>query len=173
VVALVYIAAHLPDAGESEASDEKRFPSPVSTAGVFRKTPDGYTYLDPNAFPAYFAADLPLLQALFNAATQIQTACIGLRWCNHLAGIEDEAELDDGAGDDQIITPTLSVGILSKPSQPVVSVEPPCSASSWSVLSFPPWVASRKTLPLSPSRSPAKARETVPERPRDQGEELV
>ena len=74
VMALVYIAAHMPDAGESEASDGKRFPSAVSTAGVIRKTPDGYTYLDPQAFPAYFAADLPLPEAQFNAAAQIQTA---------------------------------------------------------------------------------------------------
>jgi len=74
VVGLVYIAAHMPDAGESEAGDGKRFPSAVSTAGVIRKTPDGYTYLDPAAFPRYFAADLALRQARFEAIGQIQTA---------------------------------------------------------------------------------------------------
>lgn len=74
VMGVVYIAAHMPDSGESEASDGKRFPSIVSTAGVIRKTPDGYTYLDPAAFPKYFAADLSSHQAKFEAVSQIQTA---------------------------------------------------------------------------------------------------
>src|ERR1700722_12258914 len=38
VVGLVYIAAHMPDAGESEAGDGKRFPSDVSKSNAIRKT---------------------------------------------------------------------------------------------------------------------------------------
>ena len=74
VVGLVYIAAHMPDAGESEAADGKLHPSVVSAANVVKKTPDGFTYLDPVEFPKYFAADLPLEQADFEAHSQIQTS---------------------------------------------------------------------------------------------------
>ena len=58
VVGLVYIAAHMPDAGENEADDGKRFPSDLSKSGAIKKTADGFTYLDPAQFHDYFAADL-------------------------------------------------------------------------------------------------------------------
>lgn len=74
VAGLVYIAAHMPDAGESEAADGTRYPSALSTANVKRTTSDGYTYLDPAQFPKYFAADLPKQQAEFAAHSQVWTA---------------------------------------------------------------------------------------------------
>src|ERR1700733_8284738 len=58
VAGLVYIAAHMPDAGEDEADDGKRFPSALSKSGAIKKTTDGFTYLDPAQFHEYFAADL-------------------------------------------------------------------------------------------------------------------
>ena len=74
VVGLVYIAAHMPDTGESEAADGKRYPSVVSGANVIEKSSDGFTYLDRGEFPKYFAADLPQEQAEFEAQSQIETA---------------------------------------------------------------------------------------------------
>ena len=74
VVGLVYIASHMPDAGESEAADGKRYPSAVSKANVITKTSDGFTYLEPAEFPKYFAPDLPREQAEFEAHSQIETA---------------------------------------------------------------------------------------------------
>jgi pimeloyl-ACP methyl ester carboxylesterase len=59
-VGLVYIAAHMPDAGENEADDGKRFPSDLSKSNAIKKTADGFTYLDPAQFHEYFAADLRL-----------------------------------------------------------------------------------------------------------------
>jgi pimeloyl-ACP methyl ester carboxylesterase len=44
VAGLVYIAAHMPDAGENEADDGKRFPSDLSKSGAIKKTADGFTY---------------------------------------------------------------------------------------------------------------------------------
>src|ERR1700685_2812062 len=38
VVGLVYIASHMPDAGESEAEDGKRFPSDLSKSSAMKKT---------------------------------------------------------------------------------------------------------------------------------------
>jgi pimeloyl-ACP methyl ester carboxylesterase len=71
VAGLVYIAAHMPDAGENEADDGKRFPSDLSKSGAIKKTPDGFTYLDPAQFHEYFAADLPEEQAAFMARSQV------------------------------------------------------------------------------------------------------
>jgi pimeloyl-ACP methyl ester carboxylesterase len=58
VAGLVYIAAHMPDAGENEADVGRRFPSDLSKSAAIKKTTDGFTYLDPAQFHEYFAADL-------------------------------------------------------------------------------------------------------------------
>jgi pimeloyl-ACP methyl ester carboxylesterase len=71
VAGLVYIAAHMPDAGENEADDGKRFPSDLSKSGAIKKTADGFTYLDPAQFHEYFAADLSAEQAAFVARSQV------------------------------------------------------------------------------------------------------
>jgi pimeloyl-ACP methyl ester carboxylesterase len=74
VAGLVYIAAHMPDAGENEGDDGKRFPSDLSKSNAIKKTPDGFTYLDPAQFHEYFAADLSTEQAAFMARTQVLNA---------------------------------------------------------------------------------------------------
>jgi pimeloyl-ACP methyl ester carboxylesterase len=71
VAGLVYIAAHMPDAGENEADDGKRFPSDLSKSTAIKKTADGFTYLDPAQFHEYFAADLSAEQAAFMARSQV------------------------------------------------------------------------------------------------------
>lgn len=71
VAGLVYVAAHMPDAGEDEADDGKRFPSDLSKSTAIMKTADGFTYLDPAHFHEYFAADLPVRQAAFMANLQV------------------------------------------------------------------------------------------------------
>ncbi len=71
VAGLVYIAAHMPDAGENESDDGKRFPSDLSKSNAIRKTADGFTYLDPAQFHEYFAADLGAEQAAFMARSQV------------------------------------------------------------------------------------------------------
>jgi hypothetical protein len=47
----------MPDAGENEADDGKRFPSDLSKSAAIKKTTDGFTYLDPAQFHEYFAAN--------------------------------------------------------------------------------------------------------------------
>jgi pimeloyl-ACP methyl ester carboxylesterase len=69
----VYVAAHMPDAGENEADDGKRFPSDLSKSGAI-KTTGGFTYLDPTQFHEYFAADLSSEQAAFMAQSQVLNA---------------------------------------------------------------------------------------------------
>lgn len=75
VVGLVYVAAHAPDVGESEATLGKRFPSQVSQQmGAIRSTPDGFTFLNPADFILEYAPDLPNGQADFEARAQMLTA---------------------------------------------------------------------------------------------------
>jgi pimeloyl-ACP methyl ester carboxylesterase len=74
VAGLVYVAAHMPDAGESEADNGKRFPSDLSTSTAIKKTADGFDYLDPAQFREYFATDLPAEQAAFMARSQVLIA---------------------------------------------------------------------------------------------------
>ncbi len=71
VVGLVYIAAHMPDAGEKESEDGNRFPSDLAKSGAIKKTPDGFTYIDPTRFHELFAADLPADRAAFMARSQV------------------------------------------------------------------------------------------------------
>src|SRR6202522_1417943 len=74
VAGLVYIAAHMPDAGENEADDGKRFPSDLSKSDAIKKTADGFDYLDPAQYREYFAADLPADPAAFGAHSQVLIA---------------------------------------------------------------------------------------------------
>jgi pimeloyl-ACP methyl ester carboxylesterase len=71
VVGLVYIAAHMPDSGEKESDDGKRFPSDLAKAGAIKKTPDAFTYIDSAQFHELFAADLPSDKAAFMARSQV------------------------------------------------------------------------------------------------------
>jgi len=64
----------MPDAGESEAADGKRFPSDLSKSTAVKLTPDGFSYLDPSQFHSYFAADLPAEQAAFESHSQVLIA---------------------------------------------------------------------------------------------------
>jgi pimeloyl-ACP methyl ester carboxylesterase len=67
VVGLVYIAAFIPDQGESALSLLSTMP-PANKD--IRATKDDFLYLDPTAFPADFAADVAKPQAAFMANSQ-------------------------------------------------------------------------------------------------------
>jgi pimeloyl-ACP methyl ester carboxylesterase len=71
VVGLVYVAAHMPDSGEKESEDGKRFPSDLAKSGAIKKTSDGFTYIDPTQFHKLFAADLPADRAALMARSQV------------------------------------------------------------------------------------------------------
>ena len=56
----------------TEAGVDQRFPA--ASRDAIKKTPDGYTYLDPSRYHAEFAADLPAAEAEFEARSQFFTA---------------------------------------------------------------------------------------------------
>lgn len=71
VVGLVYIAAFIPDQGESAISLLSKMPAANND---MRATKDDFLYLDPAAFPADFAADVAPIQANFMAHSQAMLA---------------------------------------------------------------------------------------------------
>ena len=107
VAGLVYIAAHMPDAGENEADDGKRFPSDLSKSGAIKKTPDGFTYLDPVLFHEYFAADLSAEQAAFMARSQVPNLADNFKAVITTAAWRSKPSWMLVAGKDRTINPDL------------------------------------------------------------------
>jgi pimeloyl-ACP methyl ester carboxylesterase len=107
VAGLVYIAAHMPDAGENEAEDGKRFPSDLSNSGAIKKTADGFTYLDPAQFHEYFAADLAAEQAAFMARSQVLNKAKNFKAVITTAAWRSKPSWMLVAGSDRTINPDL------------------------------------------------------------------
>jgi pimeloyl-ACP methyl ester carboxylesterase len=107
VVGLVYIAAHMPDAGENESDDGKRFPSDLSKSTGIKKTADGFTYLDPAQFHEYFAADLPAEQAAFMSRSQVFNFGENFRGVITTAAWRSKPSWMLVAGSDRTINPDL------------------------------------------------------------------
>jgi pimeloyl-ACP methyl ester carboxylesterase len=107
VVGLVYIAAHMPDAGENEADDGKRFPSDLSKSGAIKKTADAFTYLDSAQFQEYFAADLPAEQAAFMARSQVLNKAENFKAVITTAAWRSKPSWMLVAGSDRTINPDL------------------------------------------------------------------
>jgi pimeloyl-ACP methyl ester carboxylesterase len=107
VAGLVYVAAHMPDAGESEADDGKRFPSDVSKSTAVKKTADGFTYLDPAQFHEYFAADVSAEQAGFMARSQVLNFADNFKAVITTPAWRSKPSWMVVAGKDRIISPDL------------------------------------------------------------------
>jgi pimeloyl-ACP methyl ester carboxylesterase len=107
VAGLVYVAAHMPDAGENEADDGKRFPSDLSKSGAIKKTADGFTYLDPTQFHEYFAADLSAEQAAFMARSQVLNEADNFKAVITTPAWRDKPSWMVVAGADRTINPDL------------------------------------------------------------------
>src|ERR1700746_3399918 len=107
VAGLVYIAAHMPDTGENEADDGKKFPSDLSKSGAIKKTPDGFTYLDAAQFHELFAADLSTEQAAFMARSQVFNFADNFKAVITAAAWRTKPSWMLVAGSDRTISPDL------------------------------------------------------------------
>jgi pimeloyl-ACP methyl ester carboxylesterase len=108
VVGLVYVAAHAPDVGEDEGSLGKKTPSILAkTEGAIRKTPDEFTYLNPEDFPKLFAPDLPRERAEFSARSQVLAAAKVFTTPLTAAAWKTKPSWGIIAGNDKIINPDL------------------------------------------------------------------
>ncbi|MDW9379389.1 alpha/beta hydrolase [Chryseobacterium sp. JV558] len=70
VAGLVYLAAHAPDEGESEADNGKKYPSEYKS---LIKGNDGFDYINPSNFPTDFAGGVAKEKADFMAISQTPT----------------------------------------------------------------------------------------------------
>jgi pimeloyl-ACP methyl ester carboxylesterase len=107
VAGLVYVAAHMPDVGESEAGDGKRFPSDLAKSTAMKVTPDGYTYLDPAQFHEYFAADVPAELAAFMARSQVLNAADNFKAVITTPAWKGKPSWMIVPGSDRVINPEL------------------------------------------------------------------
>jgi pimeloyl-ACP methyl ester carboxylesterase len=107
VAGLVYIAAHMPDAGENESDDGRRFPSDLSKSNAIKKTSDGFTYLDPAEFHEYFSADLPAEQANFMSRSQVMNKAENFKGVITTPAWRSKPSSMLVAGSDRVIIPDL------------------------------------------------------------------
>jgi len=124
VVGLVYVAAHAPDVGEDEGALGKRTPSVLGkTEGAVRKTPDGYTYLQPAEFPELFAPDLAPDRAEFMARSQVLAAATVFDTPLTTAAWRAKPSWGIVAGNDQIINPDLERWYYSRAGSQTIEIK--------------------------------------------------
>lgn len=104
VVALVYVAALVPDVGESTSSLHARKPA-ASQAVV--DVGDGFVQIDPAQFAADFAALLPADDAEFMAHSQVPVSSAALDTPAKSAAWHDKPTFGIVAGADRTINPDL------------------------------------------------------------------
>ncbi|MBO9200522.1 MULTISPECIES: alpha/beta fold hydrolase [Niastella] len=120
VAGLVYIAAHAPDEGESEADNGKRYP-PAYKSLV--KGGDGFDYIAPSQFAADFAADVPKATAGFMANAQVPTADAGFHAIIHDPAWKNKPSWYMVAKADRIINPDLERMYAKRAKSTTVEIE--------------------------------------------------
>lgn len=105
VTALVYVAAAVPDVGESLVDLFKITPSP--TGDAIRPTPDGFLMLDPTRFHDAFAADLPKSESDFMADSQVMISAKAFDTKTKVAAWKDKPSYGIVGTLDRTASPTL------------------------------------------------------------------
>jgi pimeloyl-ACP methyl ester carboxylesterase len=144
VAGLVYIAAFIPDQGQS-ALDLLSQAAPANND--MRATKDGFLYLEPAAFPADFAADVPPAEAKFMAHSQPMLAKAAAAekvtaaawhqkksWAlvatrDHNINPDLERSMAKRAGSETIEVPASHAVYLSKPNEVARLIERAAKAS--------------------------------------------
>jgi pimeloyl-ACP methyl ester carboxylesterase len=145
VVGLVYIAAFIPDKGESALGLLSQVPAANNDT---RATKDDFLYLEPAAFPADFAADVPPAQAKFMARSQPMlakgagaAAVTAAAWRqkrswalvatrDHNINPDLERSMAKRAGSETIEVPASHAAYISRPNEVARLIERAAKASS-------------------------------------------
>jgi pimeloyl-ACP methyl ester carboxylesterase len=146
VAGLVYIAAFIPDQGESALELLSTMPAANNDAHV---TKDGFLYIEPAAFPADFAADVPPALASFMARSQSMLAAKAgggapvtaaawrqkKSWAliathDHNINPDLERSMAKRAGSETIEVPASHAVYLSKPKEVARLIEQAAKASA-------------------------------------------
>jgi pimeloyl-ACP methyl ester carboxylesterase len=93
--------------GPISTANGKRFSSDLNTSTAIKKTADGYDYLDPAQFHEYFAADLPVDQADFEAHSQVLIADSNVKAVITVPAWRSRPSWMLVAGSDRTINPDL------------------------------------------------------------------
>lgn len=116
VVGLVYVAAHAPDVGKDEGELGKKMPSVLGrTEGAIKETPDGFTWLDRQAFLELFAPDLPRARAEFASCSQVLAAAEVFHTPLTAAAWKTRPSWGIVAGNDRSSIPTSNASTTSAP----------------------------------------------------------
>ena len=144
VAGLVYIAAFIPDQGQSALDLLGQAPAANND---MRATSDGFLYLDPAAFPADFAADVAKPEAVFMAHSQqmlakaaagapVTVAAWHQKKCWALVATKDhnlnpdlERSMDKHAGCETVEVPGSHAVYISKPADVARLIERAAKAS--------------------------------------------
>jgi len=100
VAGLVYVAAFVPDVGESVDALLD-----VETKGFFQPSSDGFVFFNAALFPQLFAQDMPTTQGVFLAAAQAPPASLALGTAVSRAAWRDRPSWYVLATEDRIISP--------------------------------------------------------------------
>ncbi|MFA9218255.1 MAG: alpha/beta fold hydrolase [Sphingomonadaceae bacterium] len=104
VKALVYVAALLPDVGNSVIQLAQTMAAPSNDV---KQTKDAFLYLDPAKFAADFAADLPATQAAFMAQAQMPAALAAFNAPTKVASWRNKPSYAIVAAQDMTLSPDL------------------------------------------------------------------
>lgn len=117
VVGLVYVAAFVPDAGESIASlIEHEAPPPLQPSA------DGFLFFNPTSFPQIFAHDLPTAHGFFLAASQVPPSGVAFATPVALAAWKSRRSWYVLSTEDRVIPPSLQRRMAARADAEVTEV---------------------------------------------------
>ena len=120
VKSLVYVAALMPDVGDSVLSLAKTMPSPNDDV---KATKDGYLYLDPAKFAEDFAADLPAKTSAFMAISQMPAALKAFSTPTKKAAWREKPAFAILATEDKALSPDLERWMYKRAGADVTEVK--------------------------------------------------
>jgi pimeloyl-ACP methyl ester carboxylesterase len=120
VTALVYVAAAVPEVGESVPDLFKRTPSPSSDA--IKATADGFLMIDPARFHDAFAADLPESQSDFMAHSQVLISAKAFEAKTQVAAWKTKPSYGIVAGLDRAQSPVLERFMYERANAKIIEI---------------------------------------------------
>jgi pimeloyl-ACP methyl ester carboxylesterase len=120
VKALVYVAAVVPDVGESTAKLAMSIP-PASND--IRPTTDGFLMMDPSKFASDFAADVPAAEANFMARSQVLVSVAAFTAPVTAAAWHDKPSYGIVPTADRILNPDLERSLYKRANAKVTEVQ--------------------------------------------------
>jgi pimeloyl-ACP methyl ester carboxylesterase len=136
VKALVYVAAYVPEVGESAASLQGRIPAASTAIG---DAGGGCLIIDPARFHADFCADLPEKLANFMAQSQVLTSKSALNAPAKAAAWHDKPSYGIVSGHDRTINPDLERWMYKRAGAKTTEID---GSSHVAMISHPKEVAS-------------------------------